>query len=343
MLRDVRHRHIKPRLVPFQLTTTSAPSATLNIGYGDYTVSRGGTAGAGNLTHRDGFSRAGLFFATQSTGQGYYAALNATSTDKNVFPYALLDHSGSAVDGSIEGFCFGWDSTDLSLAKLQRVAATNTAPRIIWGKVTGATGAVAIGKSDFSVTRSGTGTYTISFRKAFAFTPAIMITAIGTSTTVAVNSLHLNKNANSVVVLIYDESQSTVDADFYICAVGSDARSDAGKGRESLQNSQRNPRIIAGQIALASGTPSLSIGGTSGGIDFTNLTDTGTGDFSVTIAAPFAREPAIFLTTTTQRAQVHSYSNNTIRMLLKAANGNNSDTDGVTNILVIGSDTLDEF
>ena len=343
MLREVKNKHVKPRIVPFQLTTTSA-GATVDIGYGDYTATRPTTAGAGVLTARTGFSRNGLFFATQSKSAGAYACYNSATAATAAQPFALLTEAGAAVEGSIEGFCFGWDSTDLSLCKEQRVAATQDAPRVIWGKVTGSSGAVAINARDFSCTRTAAGVYSITFRTAFGRTPCVMVTGSGnTSTTVANAPLVTAKTAAGCTVTMAPESTTPTDGDFYILAIGSDSRSDSARGRMPLENSQRKPRIIAGQVTMASGTPTISIGGATGGTDFTTMTDTGTGDFSVTIAQSFAREPAIFVTSTTQRAEIHSYTAGVIRIKTKAANGNDTDVDGVTNIFVIGTDQNETF
>lgn len=339
MLREVINKHIKPRLVPFQLTTT-ASGATVDIGYGDYTATRA-TTGTGVLTHRHGFYRNGLILLSQGTTIGGYAAYNSTSGENDAFGYTILNASGTANEGVAEGFCFGFDSADLSLCKKQRVAATNSAPRIIWGKVTGSTGAVAIGARDFSVTRTASGTYSVSYRRAFARTPIVMVTGVatGAATTASITS----KTASTVAVTMAPQTGTPTDADFYICAIGSDARSDSARGRMPLQNSQRLPRIVACEITNTGGTPTLTIGGATGGTDFTSLTDNGAGDFSVTIAEAFKREPAIFVTTTTQRAQVHSYTAGVVRVQTRNSAGSAADTNGVTHIFVIGSDDASEY
>lgn len=344
MLREVKNKHIKPRIVPFQATLSStAASNVVNIGYGDLTLARAST-GVGTLTHNGAYSRAGMVFLSQAQTTGGYAAYNAATANANTIPFTLLNQAGSAVDGAVEGFAFGWDNTDLSLCKQQRVASVQEGPRIIWGKVTGTTGAVSINAGDFGCSRTAAGTYTITFKRSFGKTPCVMVTGIGnTSTTVANRAKITSKTAKTCVVTMAPESQTPTDADFYICAIGSDSRSDSAKGRMPLQNSQRKPRIVAGQVTMASGTPTISIGGATGGADLITMTDTGTGDFSVTIAESFIREPAIFLTTTTQSAEVHSYTAGVIRIKTKAANGNDTDVDGVTNIFIIGSDDASTY
>lgn len=342
MLREVINKHIKPRISPFQLTA-GASSTVVDIGYGDFTATRA-TDGIGLFTARQGYARNGLVFLSQQTTVGGYAAYPNATADESVFEYGIFNTAGSAVNGVAEGFVFGWDSSDLSISKAQRVAATQDAPRCIWGKVTGTTGVVSINPRDFTVTRTASGVYSIQFRNAFGKIPCIMVTGSGnTSTTVANGGTITNKTAYGCTVTMAPESGTPTDGDFYIMAIGSDSRSDSARGRLPLENSQRKPRIVAGQVTMASGVPSISIGGATGGADFNTLVDIGTGNFSIKIAESFVREPAIFLTTTTQRCEVKSYTAGVIDIKLKAANGNDTDLDGVTNIFVIGSDDASSY
>jgi hypothetical protein len=347
MLREVVNKHIKPRLVPYRLTLSStAANNVLRAGYGDYTLSRA-SAGVATLAHKEGFSRNGFLFGTPdySQAEGAYLAYGSTSGTSSSYALKTFDSGGVAADLSLDGITFGWDSTDLSLTKIQRVACTVGYSRIIWGKITGATGAVAIGKKDFTCTRSSQGVYAITFQNAFATTPVVLISPIatGSNASAVISTNAGSRTASTVGVVTSALGASPSDFDFYIAVIGSDSRSDIARARYPLFNSQRKPRIVACQITNTGGTPTLTIGGATGGIDFTNLTDNGAGDFSVTIAEPFKREPAIFVMTSSQRSQVHSYSNNVIRVLTQNAGGTNTDVNGVTHILAIGSDVLDEF
>lgn len=341
MLREVINKHIKPRVVPFQVTST-ASTVTVNTGYGDYTATRTGT-GAITLAHRQGFARNGLVLLGQGSATGSYAVYDSATNNTSSFPIKLVADGGAAADGIMEGICFGWDSTDLSLCKAQRVAATQETPRIIWGKVNGTTGAMYFSAPDFGVTKVSSGLYTITFKRSFARTPVVFTTAINTSSSTSFPIRVFNKTAAGCSVQVATETASPNDGDFYICAIGSDSRSDAGRGRMPLENTQRKPRIVAGQVTMTGGTPSISIGGTTGGADLISLTDNGTGDFSVTIAEQFAREPAIFLCTTSQKCQIHSYTSGAIRILTKNDAGDNTDVNGVTNIFIIGSDDATQY
>lgn len=350
MLREVINKHIKPRITPFQFTTAAA-GATVNIGYGDFTAVRTGT-GDGTLTARHGFYRNALQFYTPNAGGtvspatllGSYAAPGAATADNDVFDFIQRDNGGSANEASADGFVFGWDSPDLSLSKQQRVAGTQSSPRIIWGKITGATGVVAIGGNDFDCTRTAAGKYTITFKKAFGKVPTVMVTGSGNTSTSVANAPTIGgKTAAGVFVVMSTEAPAAADGDFYIMAIGCDSLSDSGRGRMPLQNSQRKPRIIGAQLTIAAGVPSIAIGGATGGADITTLVDGGAGDFSFTIAEPFIREPAIFLSARVQRAEVHSYTAGVVRIKTKAANGNDTDVSGPVYIFIIGSDDATQF
>lgn len=347
MLREVKSKHVKPRLVPFRYNTAAISTQAGQVGYGDYTAASGGT-GILTLTHRDGFSRVGMALVAGNPADGGYVSLNDTAGQKNAFACTGRSEAGTATATTIEGFTYGWDSTDLSISKDQRVACTLNDPRIVWGKITGSSGAVASGTGDFSCTRASAGDYTITFKRPFTSVPVVLVTGIDTSAaaTASIKQSLSTRTASSVRIIIAPNSATPADEDFYIVAVGQDSKSDSGRNRNPLQNSQRKPRIVAAQIVNTAGTWSWGVGGTTGALDFAStITDNGAGDFSITLQDKFAREPAIILSTTTQRCQVHSFVNSTgvLRVLTKAANDTNTDVTGITNIFMIGTDDISEY
>jgi len=340
MLREITNNHIKPRISPFKITTT-ASTATLNIGYGDFTVTRTGV-GAVTLTAKQGYSRPASVFLTQGTSDGYYTYANTSSSVTSSFPLKIVATNGAAVEGVIEGFTFGWDSTDLGLTKAQRVAATNSAPRIIWTRVSAA-GAPLFNTSDFSISGSS-GVYTIVYKKAFAQTPVIAASSIDSTSSAGITAKVSNETAYGCTVAMAPESGTPGNCTFYFAAIGNDARSDSARGRMPLLTSQRKTRILEAQVTMASGVPSISTGAATGGIDFSGITDNGAGDFSLTFASPFKRVPAVFVTTALQRSQLSEAATvSGCRVLIKDAAGNNADVDGITHVLVIGSDDTTEY
>lgn len=347
MLRELKCVHIKPRLSPFRARLSStAANNILTTGYGDFTWSRA-SAGVATLTARHPYSRNGFFFGTPDNSQsdGAYVSYGATSGTGSAFVVNTFDTSGVAADLRIDGVTFGFDSSDLSICKPQSVANTLAYSRVNFGRITGSTGAVAIGSKDFSCTRSSTGVYAITFRRAYAQMPIVLITPISTSTGAAavIGTSFASRTAAGVTINLSNTSGVLTDFDFYIGVFGQDTKTDGGRGRFPTTCSQRLPRIVACEITNTAGTPTLTIGRATGGADFTGLTDNGTGDFSVTMTTPFKREPAVFAMTTTQRVQVHSYTAGAIRVLTKNAAGTNTDVTGVTHIMAIGSDDASEY
>lgn len=347
MLRDVVSKHIKPRLVPFRCQTSAVSTLTLQKGYGDYVFSNPST-GVLALAHRDGFSRTSLIFGCGNPADGGYIGNTNATGQTNNFSLTAFDEAGNAATSLTEGFCYGWDSTDLSISSPQRVDCTFGRPRIIWGKITGSSGAVAIGTGDFSCVRNSTGDYTVTFKRPFSQVPVVTVTAIATATaTATIDQSGATRTASGVEIVVGDNTGSGVDADFYIVVVGQDTLSDSGKNRNFLQNSQRKPRIVVGQVLNTAGTWSWAVGSATGMLDFSaTITDNGAGDATVTVSDLFKREAAVILTSTTQRAQLHTAYNATtgeIRFLTKAADGTNTDVSGVTNIFIIGSDDVSQY
>lgn len=340
MLREVVNTHIKPRIIPFSYTTT-ASTATMNIGEGDFTVARTGQ-GAVTLTAREPLSRTGFVYVTSgpSAGAGSYVRWNGAASSKSSWDLNQLTASGSGTEGTVDGFVFGFESSDLTNYKVQRVASSRVRTRCIWGKITGSTGAVAVGGKGFTCTKSTTGTYVITFTPGFGTTPVVM--AQGISTSAVVNCNFTSKSANGVTITTAPQTATATDADFYLLVIGQDSRSDAGKNRSPLLNNQRKPRIIAGEVTNTGGTYSITVGGATGGTDFTNLTDNGTGDFSVTIASPFKREPALFAATTSIRVMA-TYTTDVMRFVARNAAGSTQDITGQTYIFAIGSDDVSEY
>ena len=339
MLREVINKHFKPRIVPFSYTTT-ASTATMNVGAGDFTVVRTG-AGEVTLTARESFSRTCFIYATPSATPGAYVRWNLDDPAKAVFSLNTLNANATvAPEGTVDGFAFGFDSTDLSFCKSQRVSSTLNRTRIVWAKITGTTGAVAIGQRGITCSRTVAGTYAIKFTPGFGTIPVIMATGI--STAGVVNCNFSAKTAAGVTITTAPQTATLTDADFYVMAIGQDSMSDGGKNRSILMNNQRKPRIVAGQINNVSGTITIGVGGATGGADFNTVVDTGAGDFSVTIASAFAREPALFATTASLRIMAN-YTAGVARFVCRNSTGAASDTNGQTFIFAIGSDEVNDY
>lgn len=338
MLRDVYNRHCRPRLTPFKITTASTPSAVANLGYGDITVTRSGTAGAGVITSLRPFVRGGMLFMGQSSTTGGYATYNTTTQANTAFNYSMLGNGGAATDGTGEGFLFGWGSSDPDRTSPQDVRSSRTYQKLIWGKITGSSGAVAIGKGDFSCTRTGTGVYVIKYSVCFGSTPIVITTGIATA---AASTGRVTLQTASGCTVTMGTQAAAADQDFYILVLGQRSTSDSAKNLAPIATTQRKTRIVAATLTNTGGTWSW----TTGQNDFnSSITDTGAGDFSIVLNEPFKREPIVIATTTTQRAQCGAAATtSTIRIQTRAAGGAATDTNGITNVFIIGSDDVTEY
>lgn len=338
MLREVKNEHLSPRIVPFKITTTVTPTATIDIGTGDFTLARS-AAGRTTLTLKRPFARNCVVVCNQATSAGYYSANDVTTGSSSVISLAMVDNGGNYIDGAIEGVIFGWDSSDVNLVREQHVLSSQDAPRLIWGKVA-STGTVSIGSSDFSVTKTGTGVYAVTFKRAFARTPVVVGMQIGAT---ALSTYVSNESATGATLTFADRTPTATDTAFYIMACGTDCRSDTWGRNTPLQNSQRKLQIVAAEVTNTSGAWTKSIGS----VDFGAVTDVGVGDFSMTIASGTvvpAREIAIFAHTTGQQAIVAEAGASAL-VHVKTLNGlgNAADADGVTQILAIASQDASEY
>lgn len=335
MLREVKNRRLKPRIVPFQITT-SASGVTVDIGAGDITATRG-SAGVGYVYPVNPFARNGLMILQQSGSTGYYSALNMTAGTGSAFRYARIDNSGNGAEGTLDGILFGWDNAADELVGIHNIKATNERPRMIWGKIeSGAT--VSIGASDFSVSSSATGTYEVLFTKAFGKTPIVIAQPVNATVLASSTS---SKTAYGVTVKLAERTPTLTDGDFYIFVIGSDSTSDSYDGGMPLQTSQRRVQIFGAEVTNDTGAWTKSIGSD----DFGDITDVGVGDFSMSVESEtMGRDGIVLATTTTHQAQVaEDFSSGLVHVKTLNFLGNADDDDGVTHILAIGSLDATEY
>lgn len=339
MLREVVNQHIAPRIIPFKITTAATPAVTVNTGYGDVTATRT-DVGQGVISLVFPFRRNGLIFGCQGNTAGGYFVRNSATGNGADFAYRILDEGGNLQEGEAQGFLFGWNGADTDITKFQRVQASFGAPRIIHCQVTGSDGSLSYGSTDFTITRTATGTYSVVFGRSFSLVPIIMATPIEATNAAGANVTSVT--AEGCTITFADDSATLADTDFYLMAMGSDAQADTHLEHTPLLNSQRFPRIVAAEVTNTGGTWTQSIGDN----DFGDITDNGAGDFSMTMSVPFRRVGSVFATNSTGlRAQVRTAmdANGVIRIVTKSAVGTNTDANGVTSILCIGSDDPSEY
>jgi hypothetical protein len=290
MLREIKNNHCNPYWQSFSFTSTTAPSATTNIGVGDVTTLTRPGAGQVVPTLKMPYSSAAIMAVTAGitspiASAGHIAAAQTTTT---LVP-GMHSGAGAAIDGGYEVFAFGWRSLDRSSAMPQRILSTKERERVIWGKISGSTGAVQIGNSDFTCTKPSTGVFNITFKRAFSRAPIIQITGIFAAVSGNRIGRVTAKTASSCSVEFASRVPAVDDpTSFYVIVSGVDSAEEDCRQFAPINSTQRKPRIVAGRVAYSGGTPSIAIG--TG--DFT-IVDTAVGQCTITLTKPFAREFAV--------------------------------------------------
>ena len=295
MLRTLKHAFNAPRLLAVK-ATSSGGSCTVNISPDDIIAAASASTGKSYLTLGDSFQRPGVCVGSPFQSVGASGAL-LIDADPTAFIQSFLTHDGtSADDGAFNAFILGYDSQDSDyiaygkqLAPFEVYNAWNS-PRIELFKVTphATTPVINIGSSKATVTRNGTGDYTITLLRPFASDN--VVAAVGVIGTTIFHNHIVSCTASAVRVLIGTAGSGSDGAPFYLVIQGSDNPQYGSRHRKVTKVSDRKPRLIAGHIAVSGGTPSIVCG--TG--DFT-IADTGTGVCTVTFVNPFLREPICLL------------------------------------------------
>jgi hypothetical protein len=335
MLREIYDYFNNPRIFFGNLTTTVTPSATVNIGAGDLTLARGG-AGLFTTTRKQPFTRLGMVFGSNYTLNGGYCDLSAAST-AILDNLRLNDQTGAAADGTVDILSVGYNSSDVSICSRQQVACSRRRSRIICARITGATPSLDFGLTDFTLNKTGTGVYALTFKRAFASTPAVFATAVLNSGNRGV--IVSARTASGCILSVHNQAGTATDAVLHIVVIGSDSRDEHGGAFSRIQNPQRKPRIVAGSVTQSAGTYSLGVNSQA----FTGVVKNGTGDITVTLSKPFRQQPVCLLSAAGTRAQLVTVDSSTIRLIGLAGGAVTATDPTVFNILAIGSDDSTEF
>lgn len=293
MLRTLKHAFNAPRLLAVK-ATSGAGACTVNISPDDIITAASASTGKSYLTLGDSFQRPGVCVGSPFQSVGASGAL-LIDADPTEFIQSFLTHDGTNPDdGAFNAFILGYDSqiTDYigygkQLAPFEVYNAWNSA-RIELFKVTphATTPTISIGNSKATLTRNGTGDYTITLKRPFS---SDNVVAVGTVYKDTAAHLHIvSCTASAIRVLVGTAGAASDAAPFYLAVQGSDNPQYGSRHRKVTKVSDRLPRLIAGHISYSGGTPSI-VCGTD---DFT-LTDSGTGAVNVAFTNPFAREPIV--------------------------------------------------
>lgn len=289
MLRPITNNHCQSYWQSFSFTSTTAPSASTTIGTGDVVSITRPSAGQVVPVLETPYSSPAITAVTPAAGALGYAGIIAAAQTNNTLVPGIHDSGGNFIDASYEVFSLGWRSLDRNGTRPQILLSSKEKERIIWCKVTAATGVITIGNSDFTCTRTALGNFTFTFKRAFGRTPVVQATPIFAA--VSGNRLPriTAKSAGSCTVVFANRAGSADDpTSFYLIVSGVDSIEEDCRNFSQVFSSQRKPRIIGGRVTYSGGTPSITIGAG----DFT-IADTAVGQCTITLTKPFAREFAI--------------------------------------------------
>lgn len=295
MLRALKHSFNSPRILPFKVLTESGTTATVLLSPDEFISAVCGAAGRSILTLQEGFSRPGICLGTPfSSNIGAQGAVLIEAAP-TINTAQFLSHDGSAGDnGTLNGLIIGYDSLDsdfLDYGSCKAPFAVRNcwnSPRVELFKVTGhaTTPVLNIGSAKATISRNGTGDYTITFKRAFS-SDAVVGLALPISATAA--HIHVvSASATAVRFLVGASGTASDSIPFYVFVQGSDNPQYGGNHRRVTRVSDRRPRLIAGHITYTAGVPAI----TKGTGDFT-ITDTGTGVLTIAFTNAFDREPIV--------------------------------------------------
>lgn len=339
MLRELKTRHNGPRMFYGQVTTSGGNAVTANIGSNDYSTVTESAAGAPVITLKQPFKRLPVVVGTAGTtvAAGGYVDLAAASTTA-ILSLGLKDAAGSGNDGVADFLAFGYVDSDTDRVLKQSVLCSKRRSRIFGAKLTGDGSSVTVnfGKTDVSASRTSQGVYAVTFKRAFSQTPIVLACGISSS---AVRAPKITgKSATGCTVSLYDEAGAVQDDAFYLVVVGTDIRDEHGGAFASIDNPQRKPRIVVGQITVTAGTPAFTINSN----EFSSVTDNGAGDFTLNLNDAFRQAPIIIATGRGGRVQVHTGSASVPRLICRNAAGTAADPTTVDFIL-LGTDDPSEY
>lgn len=337
MLRQIETKKLRPLLYGFSYDTSGAQSVT--IGKDD--VSSTADAGAGRITinhripGRRGCVSVGSAFT--SVGNGAMCASNADTSLGSYSQFNMTDNTPTAVDGLGNGISLTYGTSNSDRVRPQLLKATFPKPRIVCASITSA-GVVSQGSNDFACTKSATGVYTITFKRAFAKTPIVIgniIDATGSYFTVT------SVTAAGCVIATWNGTPTAADRAFHIWAIGSGGRDEVGRKMVPVMAPFRNPRLEAYRIDYTAGVPAYGLGGE----DATGVpTDNGTGDFTIVFKEKFALAPIVVAAAATSGNVItlNSVSTTSARMVVFNAGGSAVDNINA-HVFVLGSDSTDGF
>jgi len=288
MLREIRNEHLEPMLLGLVVNMQGTHSITV----GDDDISSITDGGVGVQTHvfRQTFNRNPIGVATCTT-VGANGALPAVDIiDPVAAQVSNVSNAGGGNDGIMHVLYLGWRARTTDLVRGQLIHGSINSPRILAASIVGGTGAVSAGGSDVSCTRTGTGTYTVIFKRAFSKPPVVLLAPNEASATLFPNIVAVT--ASQVTIACFNQAAAATDCTFELIAYGSGSRDEIGRQKKIVFHTQRKPRLIGFSINVPAGVPAAGVGAN----DIASIVDNGVGDYTINLARPFRKTPFVITT-----------------------------------------------
>ncbi len=329
MLRTLKHPHLRPELLAFQLTTTSV--STPDIGGGDLVSATRNAAGKSTLVPKTPLVGTPIIMGSigANVADGGYFIYDTDPTGSALVG-AAVNASGVADDGTYYMAALNWASTciDRLGSRPQAVTSSARSPRLEAFSIAAA-GTVTIGGSQATVVKAAS-VYTITLKTAFGRTPLAFVTTIGAAQT---SAKIVSTSASTIVVSTFNSSEAATDEAFYLVVLGWDSTDQQWGMGKAIQVPQRKPRLEAFNIADAG----IVIGTTDA-----TFVDNGTGSFTLTFTQPFARAPIVIATGKAGRAQVSAAATTTAVTVLGFDASGSAEDDSIS-LFIVGYDSASEF
>lgn len=332
MLRTLQCRHIAPRLQGFKFTTTVAPAATLNIGSEEATIARN-AAGKATITLGRPAYREGVVVATPGVdiAAGGYGVFDTAHAESSIKAEMLNEAAGAGDDGTgyALALSFDADNTDRSYPS-QAVKNPALMPRLMGFRMTAA-GAVALGRYQ-GVDSLAANVHTVTLRNPFQRAPIVVASPINA----AARAVRVTAaTASSFAIEGKTVGGALSDEDVYALVLGWDNPHISGVSERAVKVPQVAPRMEVFRID-GIGVAAIDLGSTDA-----TLVDNGAGDYSLTWAEPFKREPVVIVCAKDIRAQLAAAATTTGCRILTFSNAGVAVDDEVY-VIVLGFDSSDE-
>lgn len=335
MYSELSHAHIGALLQAFTFSVAT-PTVTMGNGKSDILSTTSASAGKVALTIRETgvFKRGPILLCSHgvNVAGGGYGTID-TLPASNVLTSKLLTQAGAGDDGTGYALSLGWRSSNSNKGAAQLVKATFPRPVLVPMYISSA-GVVLNGLGAGTVVKNGTGDYTVYFRPACS--KAMAAVAVPVNTT-AYSAQIYALTGSSVQVKTFDTANAAVDTAFVVLVALSKSYDLHGRGRNNILVPIRKARLVAGRVTVTAGTPEITIGGATGGIDYA-VTDNGVGDYTITFNKAFKRAPVVIPCSLSSRIQLKSAASTTA-VTFASFNAGGAAADDSFDFIAVGSDS----